>query len=66
MTRWGLGTMFQLQGVGGEVRLGAANTAMARQHSDSDTHKTNNVSLDKPALYATLKIKILFVWYIQA
>ena len=45
--------MFQLQGVGGEVRLGAANTAMARQHSDSDTDKTNNLSLlslDKPAM----------------
>ena len=50
MTTWGLGSllcpMFQLQGVGGEVRLGAANTAMARQHSDWETRdKTNNVSL---------------------
>ena len=42
------------RGRGGQAQgRGAANTAMARQHSDSDTDKTNNVSLDKPALYAS-------------
>ena len=56
--------MFQLQGVGGEVRHRGLPTPPWPDNTQTETltKPTTYVSLDKLALYATL-IKVLFVCY---